>query len=343
MKAIIIYRHGGLDQLVYDDVPEPEASAGQVVVEVKACALNYLDISARLGGGEGEPTALPHIGGADIAGIVAEVGEGVTGVQVGERVVVDPEIWCGRCEYCLSAQQSMCDNYALIGWDIHGGYAQYTKVPATNLRRVPEGCSLEEAATVPVVGKSAWRMLVTQAGLKPGEDVLVLGASGGVGSAGVQIAKLCGARVIATSSSEEKLRLIRELGADEVINYREAAFDEAVLELTGGRGVDVVFDTQAGDTWRKSLNCTAKGGRVVICSGMQGASPEEDLVTIWWKQLRVIGSTGGTPSDFAKVMGLFEQGRLSPVIDRIFPLEETRQAQERMVNRQHVGKIVLRI
>ncbi len=341
MKAVVFDQHGDLDQLVYKDFPTPEASPGQAVVEVKACALNYLDIYARLGGLE-TPIALPHICGADIAGVVSEVGQGVTEPRVGDLVVVNPRIVCGRCEYCLVGQQSLCDSYTVIGWHAHGGYAQYVKAPAENLRRVPDGCSIEEAAATPVVGTTAWRMLVTRAGLKPGEDVLILSASGGVASMAVQVAKLCGARVIATSSTEEKLKRIRDLGADEVINYRETAFDEAVMEITGGRGVDVILQTQGGETWQQSLNCAAKGGRVVVCSGIRGANPEEDLVTIWWKQLQIIGSTGGTPSDFAKVMDLFEQGKIRPVIDRVFPLEDARAAQERMLNHEHFGKIVLR-
>ena len=340
MKAVVFHHHGDLDQLLYKDFPDPQVTPGEVVVEVKACALNYLDIYARLGGLE-TPLALPHIGGADVAGVVAEVGPEVTGVTRGDPVVVNPRIWCGRCEYCLRGEHSLCDDYTVIGWHRHGGFAEFLLAPAVNLRRVDDGVSFEEIAAVPVAATTAWRMLISRAALKPGEEVLILSASGGVASFAVQIAKLTGARVIATSGSKKKLDRITELGADEVLSHRDTDWDRAVLERTGGRGVDVVFQTLGGDTWQRSLNCAAKGGRVVVCSGIMGAQPEEDLATIWFKQLQISGSTGATPGDFAKVIQLYEEEKIRPVLDQVLPLAKARQAQERMVNHEHFGKIVL--
>lgn len=340
MKAIFFDEHGDLDKLQYGDFPEPKLKPGHIIVQVKACALNYLDIFARLGGLETE-LALPHIGGADIAGVVAEIGPGTTDLSVGDRVLVNPRIRCTRCENCLKGEHSLCDEYTVIGWHMHGGFAEYMIAPFGNIRPFSESLSFEQAASIPLAFTTAWRMLISRARLEPGEDVLVLGASGGVATAALQIAKLAGARVIAVTSTESKLQKLKQLGADEVINYHNTDFDRATLDITNGRGVDIVFQTLAGDTWQKGLASAAKGGRVVVCAGILGASPKEDLETIWWKQLQIIGSTGATAADFNKVIDLLDAGKFTPVIDSAIPLSDAKTAQTRMIDHKHFGKIVL--
>ncbi|HBY92746.1 MAG: alcohol dehydrogenase catalytic domain-containing protein [Ardenticatenaceae bacterium] len=340
MKAMLFHQHGDLENLVYAEIPDPQPRPGEVLVQVHACALNRLDILARLGETE-TPIPLPHIPGSDISGVIAKLGPEVEGFQGGERVVVNPRIFCGRCEFCLQGEQSMCLHYTVIGWQRHGGYAEYVAVPAQNVMEMPDGFPFEAAAAVPLAFTTAFRMLINRAEVREGENVLILGASGGVSSAAVQVAKLAGATVFATTTSSTKLQRIREIGADFVIDASKDAFDEVVLDHTGGRGVDVVFQTLAGDTWQRSVNCVRRGGRIVICATLCGANPPADLGTILWKQIKVIGSTGGTPLDFQKVMNSVWQGRVRPLVDRVFPLQQAREAQQYLMSQKQFGKVVL--
>jgi NADPH:quinone reductase-like Zn-dependent oxidoreductase len=338
VKAIRIHEHGGLDVLKYEDVPVPEIGSGEALIRVKACALNYLDIWVR----RGLPgLKLPHIPGCDIAGTLEALGEGVQGYEVGERVVINPGVSCGECEYCRRGEDSLCDTYHIIGEHVDGGYAEFAKVPARNLMRIPEGFSFEEAAAAPLVFQTAWRALISRAGLRPGEDVLILGAGGGVGTACVQIAKLTGARVFAVAGTGEKLEKLKELGADELINYTEADFGKEAWRLTNKRGVDVVVDSIGEATWEKSLRALAKDGRLVTFGATSGPMPPTNVPLVFWRQLRIIGTTMGNRNEFFDVMKLIWDRKLQPIVDRVFPLSEAAEAQRLMEARQHFGKLVL--
>ncbi len=338
MRAVRLHQHGGLDVLRYEEVPEPVIGRGEVLIRVRACALNYLDIWVR----RGIPgVTLPHIPGCDVAGVIEELGEGVEGFARGDRVVINPGISCGGCEYCQQGEDPLCWKYQIIGEHIDGGYAEFVKAPARNLMRIPEGFSFEEAAAAPLVFQTAWRALVSRAQLRPGEDVLILGASGGVGSASVQIAKLAGARVFATASTDEKLRKLKELGADVVINYAENDFSQEVWQLTNKRGVDVVIDSIGEATWQKSLRSLARGGRLVTFGATTGPTPPTDIRLVFWRQLKIIGTTMGNRKEFSDVMRLIWQKRLKPMVDRVFPLKEAAQAQRLMEERGHFGKLIL--
>ena len=341
MRAVRIHEHGGPEVLRYEEgVPVPEPGPGEALAKVKACALNYLDIWVRRGL-PGIPPKLPHIPGSDVAGVVEKLGEGVEGFRPGERVVVNPSLSCGRCEYCRRGEDPLCDEYHILGEHVDGGYAEFVKVPARNLMRIPEGFAWEEAAAAPLVYQTAWRALITRAQLRPGETVLVLGASGGVGTACVQIAKLVGARVIAVAGSDEKLQRLRELGADEGINHATADFGTEAWKLTNKRGVDVVVDSVGEATWERSLRALAKDGRLVTYGATSGPKPPTDVRLVFWRQLRIIGTTMGNHHEFTRVMELVWQRKLRPVIDRVFPLQEAAEAQRRMEAREHLGKIVL--
>ena len=339
MKAVRFHEHGDTSVLRYEDVPDPRPGRGEVVLAVRACALNGLDLYARAGGLE-QAIALPHISGADIAGEVVEVGEGVARVEPGDRVLVNPRFFCGRCRNCLRGEQTGCVDYRVMGWHRPGGYAEHVAVPESNVELIPEGLSFPEAAAVPMAFTTAWRMLFSRAGLGPDETILVLGASGGVASAAVQLARAAGARVLATTRPE-KMDRVRELGADAVIDYTTEPVASRVLDLTDGRGVDVLVQTQGGDTWREGLECMARFGRIAVCAAVQGASPPEDLGTIWWKQLTIVGSTGGTPLEFAHVVSQLRAGRIRPVVDVVYPLAQAAEAQAAFGRHAHVGKVVL--
>ena len=338
MKAIRIHQHGGPEVLRYEEAPDPVAGPNEVLVQVRACALNHLDIFVR----QGLPgIALPHIPGADVAGVIAEVGAQVQGLSPGQRVIVNPSLSCGHCEYCIQGQDSLCDSYRILGEQADGGYAEYLALPAGNLHLIPEGFSFEEAAAVPLVFQTAWRMLISRAQLKAGEDILILGAGGGVASAAIQIAKLCGARVWATSSSEAKLERARELGADVLINYRKSDFAKEIWRLTDKRGVDVVLDNVGQATWEQSLRSLAKNGRLVTCGATSGPRPPTDLRLVFWRQLQIFGSTMANRHEFSQVLQLVWRGKLKPVVDRTFPLGQAAAAQRALEAGEHFGKLVL--
>lgn len=341
MKAVVIYEHGGPEVLRYEEVPDPEPGEEEVVVRLKASALNHLDLFVR----EGLPglkLTYPHVLGADGAGIVEAVGAGVDGVQPGDPVVINPGLNCGRCEYCLRGEDSLCVSYGILGEHTSGTYAELVKIPARNALPMRPGFTFEEVAAFPLVFMTAWRMLVTRAALRPGEDVLVLGAGGGVASAAIQIAKVCGARVIATSSTQEKLKRAKELGADILINYREEPFEKRVWEVTNKRGVDVVVDTVGQATWKKSLRALAKDGRLVTCGATTGPLGETDIRMVFWRQLRIIGSTMGTRAELMRAVELLWTGRLRSVVHTVLPLGKAREAQEILERGEHFGKVVLR-
>lgn len=340
MKAVVFHEHGGPDKLSYEEVPVSKIAADEVLVKVKACSINHLDIWVR----QGIPaykTQLPHISGCDIAGIVEKVGEKVEGIRPGDEVVVAPGLSCFKCEYCLSGNDNICTSYKIIGAHTDGGFAEFAKAPAINIIPKPENLSFEEAAAYPLVFLTAWHMLITEAGLKPGQAVLVLGAGSGIGSAAIQIAKLAGAFVIATAGAEDKLKKARELGANEVINHEKEDFSKKAKEITGGRGVDIVFEHVGPATWDKSILSLAKNGTLVTCGATTGPEIRMDLRYVFSKQLSILGSIMGTRADLLEVTRLMSRGRLKPVIDSVYPLKEARTAQERMLERKNFGKIIV--
>lgn len=340
MKAVIFRRHGGPDALEYAEVPEPPVAAGQILVRVKACALNHLDLWIR----QGIPAyriKLPHISGCDAAGIVERVGPGVTRVQVGDRVVLAPGLSCGRCDWCRVGHDNLCASYGIRGAATDGGYAELVSADATEAISIPEPLSFEEAAAFPLVFLTAWHMLVRRANLQAGETVLVHAGGSGVGHAAIQIAKHLKATVYATVGSPVKVAKAKALGADAVIDYQHESFEERVAALTGGRGADVVFEHIGLQTWEGSLRVLAKGGRLVTCGATSGPSVPLDLRYVFSRQLSVLGSMMGTRAELEAVARLVGARTLRPVVDTVFPLREARAAQERMASRDVFGKLVL--
>ena len=342
MKALAFNEFGGPEKLRLQDVPDPKAAPGEVLVRVRACALNHLDIFVR----EGIPalkTPLPFWTGCDIAGDVAEVGPDVTGLRVGDRVCVNPNLTCGRCEFCIQGEDSLCVRYGIVGEHLPGGLAELVAVSAENVLPLPAHVSYEHAASFILTNMTAWRMVVTQARVRPGEDVLILGVGGGVSSTAVQIAKLCGARVLVTSSSDAKLERARQLGADVSINYAKEDWESAVYEKTAKRGVDVVLENVGAQTWKQSLRSLRKGGRLVTCGATTGPIAETDIRIVFWKQIHIIGSTMANRREFNDVMRLFFAGRLKAVVDEIVPLKDGAAAQRRLAEGRQFGKIVLTV
>lgn len=340
MKAVRFHEHGGPEKLKLDTIPDARPGPGEVLLRVKAASVNHLDIFLRRGL-PGVKLPLPHLPGADAAGIVEDLGPGVEGVKVGQRVLVNPSIQCGHCEFCAGGDGSMCLDYAVLGEHRPGTYAEFVAVPARCAVAIPDRMSFEDAASCPLVFLTAWRMLMTRGRLKPGEDVLILGAGAGVGIACIQIAKLCGARVIAAAGEDKKLEKARALGADFLVNYRREEFDKRIREITEKRGVDVVVDYIGKDTWTRSLRSLRRGGRLVTCGATTGHDPVEDLRHIFYRQLEIIGSTMGSEKEFQDVIRCIFQGKLRPVVDRALPLAEAAEAHRLIEGRVPFGKIVL--
>lgn len=341
MKAVRFHEHGGPEVLKYEEAPDPVIQPNEVLVRVRACALNHLDVWARKGM-PGVKLPLPHISGCDIAGEVASVGSIVTRVTPGQRVLVSPGISCGQCANCLSGRDNMCPSYEIIGgYRIDGGYAEYVKLPEVNILPMPEGMSFEAASAVPLTFLTAWNMLVTIARVKPGDDVLVMGAGSGVGSAGVQIAKLFGARVIATAGADEKLGKARGLGADEGINHATQDLVAEVRRLTAKRGVDIIFEHVGGPVFEKLIPVLASGGRLVTCGATTGYLAQTDLRYLFMRQVSIMGAHMGSKADLLQIMREVRSGTLKPVVDRVFPLKDAAQAQRAMEDRSLFGKLVL--
>ena len=340
MKAVRFEQHGGPEVLKFTEVADPQINAGEVLIEVSACALNHLDVWVR-GGLPGIKIPLPHILGNDVAGVVREVGELVTWVRLGDEVMIQPGVSCGHCAECLAGRDNMCDEYDIIGYRRDGGYAELVAVPGVNVIPKPRNLSWTDAAALPLVTLTAWHMLVTQARVQPGEDVLVQAAGSGVGSLGIQIAKLRGARVIATASSEEKLSKARELGADETINYTNDNWPKEVKKLTNGRGVDVVFEHTGAATWPGSMVSLKKGGRLVTCGATSGYDARTDLRQVFYRHLTILGSMMGSKAELLAAMKFIETDQIRAVVDRTLPLAEARKAHELMEDRAQFGKLVL--
>lgn len=313
-----------------------------VIVKLRAASLNRIDIWNRKGL-TGIRFDFPHILGADGAGVVVEVGDQVKNIKPGDTICLYPPSGCGQCEFCATDRDYMCIRLRVLGEREDGTYAEYVRLPARNCFPIPRSLSLEEAAAFPLVYITLWRMLVTNAQLKPGEHVLILGIGGGVATAALQVAAHLGAHIIVTSSSDEKLERAKALGAEHGINYRTTDFPQKVRELTGKRGVDVVVDCVGGESWVKSLASLAKGGRLVTCGATTGANPQTDLRRIFWNNLTVFGSTLGSREDFRQVLNFMNSSNTRPIIDRVFPLKDAAAAQKRMEEGKQFGKIVLRM
>jgi NADPH:quinone reductase-like Zn-dependent oxidoreductase len=341
MKAVVFNQHGGPEVLQYTDVPDPTIKANEVLVEVRACALNHLDVWVR-GGLPGIQIPLPHILGNDIAGVVREVGELVTWVHAGDEVLLQPGASCGHCAECLAGRDNQCPEYDILGYRRDGGYAELVAAPGVNVIPKPKNLSWEEAAAVPLVTLTAWHMLITRANVQPGEDVLVHAAGSGVGSIGIQIAKLRGARVIATAGSDDKLAKAKELAADETINYSNADWPKEVRRLTDRKGVDVVFEHTGVATWAGSIASLKNGGRLVTCGATSGFDARTDLRQVFYRQLSLLGSFMGSKAELLAALKFVESGQIRPVVDQVLPLAEARRAHELMEDRAQFGKLVLR-
>jgi NADPH:quinone reductase-like Zn-dependent oxidoreductase len=340
MHAVRFHEHGDIDVLKYEEAPEPKIEANEVLVKVKACALNHLDLWLRQGVSDWK-LPLPHIVGSDIAGEVAEVGGLVKRVKVGEGVLLCPGISCGQCEMCSKGLDSACRSYTLFGVFVDGGYAEYVKSPEVNVIPVPSELSFEEAAAVPLVFLTAWHMLFTRARLQPGEDVLVIGAGSGVGSAAIQIAKSVGARVIATAGADWKLEKAKALGADEVVNHSRQSLSAEVRRFTGKRGVDVIVEHVGAAVWEECFNSLATYGRLVTCGVTSGGQVKLNVQSLFGRQRTIMGSFMGGKAELLEALKLIARGKLRAVIDSTFPLQDAAAAQRKMESREFFGKILL--
>jgi len=334
---------GGVEQLVYEEVDDPKLSQPkEVIVKLKAASINHIDIWNRLGA-TGMVKQIPHILGADGAGVVVEVGRGVQNVKKGDAVCLYPPTGCGQCEFCLTGRDFMCVYLGVLGERLEGTYAEYVNLPADNCFPIPRGLSFEEAAAFPLVFITLWRMLITNAGLRPGETLLIIGIGGGVASAALQLAKKLGVYVIVTSGSDEKLEHAKLLGADYGINHRRKDFTEEVSTLTSNCGVNVVVDCVAGEVWPKSIACLARGGRLVTCGATAGSQPKDDLTAIATKHLKIYGSTLGSREEFRRLLSFMDRIQVKPIIDRVFPLHQAAAAQCYVEEAKQFGKVVLAI
>jgi NADPH:quinone reductase-like Zn-dependent oxidoreductase len=338
MKAVRIHQFGGPEVLTYEDIPDPQPRKDQVLVRVKACALNHLDVWVR----KGLPgVTLPHILGSDIAGEIVEIGEYVTGFTAGQRVLIAPVHHCGHCVKCVAGMQNQCREFTVLGNAVNGGNCEFIAARAADVIPIPDSLDFNQAASVPLVFLTAWHMLVGLAGVRPGQTVLVLGASSGVGIAAIQIAKLFHCRVITTAGNEEKLEKARALGADHGIDHYKQKISEEVRKMTSKEGVDIVIEHVGAATWDESIKSLKTGGKLVTCGATTGASVAIDLRHLFARQLTLLGSYMGTMGELHEVLKHVFAGSLKPVVDRIFPLSQIRAAHEHLERSQMFGKIVV--
>jgi NADPH:quinone reductase-like Zn-dependent oxidoreductase len=338
MKAVFLTEHGGSEVIQYGDRPEPVPGPGEVRISVRAAAMNHLDLFVR----NGIPhVPLPQVPGADGAGVVDAAGEGVAELSPGDRVLVQPGLYCGTCEFCRGGEQSLCVTFRIVGEHVPGTFAEKVVLPARNFFPIPTGLSFAEAAAFPLSYETAWRMIVGRAAVRPGETVLIHGGGGGVAGAALEVARLCGARVLVTTSGEEKARRLRDAGAELVVDYRTEDVGRAVRDWTAKRGVDVVVDSVGEKTWMTSLKSVRKGGRIVTCGGTTGPNPKEEIRLVFWKQISILGSTMASDREFRALLSAVESGVLRPRVDSVFPFSRAREAYDRMERGEQFGKIVL--
>jgi NADPH:quinone reductase-like Zn-dependent oxidoreductase len=340
MKAVRIHQFGGPEVLIYEEVPDPQLRKDQVLVRVRACSLNHLDIWVR----NGLPgVKLPHIPGSDMAGEIVEVGEYVTGFARGQRVLIAPMHYCGHCAKCVSGLQNGCRKFTVLGNAVDGGDCELFAASAANVIPIPDSLDFHQAASVPLVFVTAWHMLVGRANVRPGQTVLILGAGSGVGTAAIQIAKLFHCRVITTAGDEAKLAKARELGADYGINHYQQKIADEVRTITNKEGVDIVFEHVGAATWDESLKSLKNAGTLITCGATTGSNVGIDIRHLFARQLSLLGSYMGTMGELHEVLGHVFAGRLRPVLDRTFPLSEIRGAHEYVENSQMFGKVVLTV
>jgi NADPH:quinone reductase-like Zn-dependent oxidoreductase len=342
MKAVAIYEHGGVEKLKLVELAKPEPEPDDVIINVKAVALNRLDVWVR----EGLPGLVlqfPFTLGSDVAGVVDSVGSHITQFQAGRRVTINPGWWDTTCEFCLRGDHPLCVNFKIFGEHLPGGYAEFMRVPARNVLPMPDDFDFVETCAAPLAFLTAWRALITRGRLQAGEDVVILGAGSGVSTAAIQVAKYAGARVFATSHSDEKLQRARGLGADILINYKTSEWEKEVFRITNKRGADVVVDAVGEATWLKSLRALRKGGRLITYGATTGPNPAEEIRYIFWKQLEIIGTTMANQGEFLDVMKLVFQRKFKSVVDVVLPLERAAEAHVRLARNEQFGKIVLTI
>ncbi len=338
MKAARIHEFGGPEVLKLETIPDPRPRADEVLVQVKACALNHLDLWIR----KGLPNIrLPHILGSDVAGVVAERGEYLEDVKAGDRVLLAPMTFCGHCEFCMRGEQNFCPGFSVRGYASDGGDCEFVGAPRASVFRIPDTLTYDEAASVPLVFLTAWHMLVSRAGIRHGQTVLVLGAGSGVGTAAIQIAKMLGCTVIATAGSERKLDLARELGADYTIHHYQQKISEEVRKITDRRMVDVVFEHVGKATWAESMKSLRPGGTLVTCGATTGPDAGLDLRFVYSRQLTLLGSFMGTMGDLHDVLKHVFSGRLKPVVDKTFPLQKIAEAHRHLENGDQFGKVIV--
>lgn len=341
MKAVVFHQHGGPEVLKVEEVPTPQVGDRDALVRVKATSLNHLDLWLRRGLRAINPP-LPHVGGSDCAGVVEKVGSQVTNVKVGDRVVVYAVISCGHCEFCDASEESVCKDFGILGEHMWGGLAEFIKVPARNLLALPPDIPFEEAAAAALSMQTAWRMLITKAQIRPGEDVLVVGAGGGVSTSAIQIAKLVGCRVFATTGGPGKVERAKKVGADFVVDYKaNPDWEKEIYLATGKRGMDVVVDSVGQATWQKSLRSLRKGGRLVTCGATTGPEGITDIRSVFWRQISIHGSTMASRKEFDDVMKLVFRRQLKPIIHTKLPWTEAAKGHEMMEHAEQFGKIVL--
>jgi NADPH:quinone reductase-like Zn-dependent oxidoreductase len=343
MRAVTIRAHGGPEVVRLQDLPEPRPGPGDVVLEVRAAAINHLDIWVR-NGRPGMALRFPHVLGSDAAGVVAETGPGVVDLGPGQEVLLNPALWCGRCEWCLRGEQSECPDFTLLGLGRPGTFAERVAAPASCVHPKPAHLNFAQAAALPLAHVTAWRMLLARGALGPGETVLIHGIGGGVALAALRFAKAFGARVFVTSSSDEKLARARSLGADHALNYRaEPDVAKWVRGETAGRGVDLVLDTVGAATWAADFAAVRRGGRIVLCGVTTGPRAETPLNVLYWNQVSVLGSTMGAAEDFRRMLRWVGETRFEPVLDSVRPLAEAPAALRQMEAGAQFGKIVLQV
>ncbi|MFP4052587.1 MAG: zinc-binding dehydrogenase [Phycisphaerae bacterium] len=341
MKAAVIHEHGEIDRIRIDDIPEPTPGPGEVLVDVKAAALNHLDVWVRIGGRAS--LNMPHVLGCDASGVVSAVDGNVQGVRVGDEVILDPGLSCGYCEFCRAGEQSLCTSYGIIGLTRQGTFAEKVAVPAVCTNPKPVYLTFEEAAALPLARVTAYRMLVTRAKFRPGETVLIHGIGGGVAIDALQLTLAGGGVAIVTSSHDWKLDRAREMGAQETINYATEDVAKRAREITGGRGVDICFDTVGAATFQTNFQAVRKGGRIVHCGVTTGASAEINIQALYWNQISLMGSTMGSRNDFREMLALVSATHVKPVIDSVGPLEDVAELTARMEAGDQFGKLVLKI